>query len=128
LARFVLSTSRSGAAQPAAPKELSMSGSQPALPMRDHTVLGVCEGLGEDFGFNPLYLRLIFAGLLIWQPVYDVGAYVGLGLLVMLSRLLVPSRRRTATEPRSADAPEARVGNDDASGAAEERHEMSIAA
>ena len=68
---------------------------QPALPMRDHTVLGVCEGLGEDFGFNPIYLRIVFAALLVWQPVYVVGAYLALGLLVLVSRLLVPSRRPT---------------------------------
>lgn len=69
---------------------------QPALPMRDHTVLGVCEGLGEDFGFNPIYLRIVFGACLVWQPVYDIGAYLALGSLVLISRLLVPTRRRTA--------------------------------
>ena len=73
-----------------------MQASLQALPMRDHTVLGVCEGLGEDFGFNPLYLRLVFAGLLIWQPFYDIGAYFALGLVVLVARLLVPSRSRAA--------------------------------
>lgn len=97
-----------------------MSRSQPALPMRDHTVLGVCEGLGEDFGFNPLYLRVVFASLLIWNPLYVIGAYLGLGLAVALSRLLVPSRRRAAAEPLSAEAPAGRPDMD--------RHEMPIAA
>ena len=69
---------------------------QPALPMRNHTVLGVCEGLGEDFGFNPVYLRIVFGALLVWQPVYDVGVYLAVGCLVLISRLLVPTRRRTA--------------------------------
>ena len=73
-----------------------MQETQPALPLRDHTVLGVCEGLGEDFGFNPLWLRLLLASFLIWKPVEVIAVYFALGLLVMISRLLVPSRRRTA--------------------------------
>ena len=73
-----------------------MQETQAALPLRDHTVLGVCEGLGEDFGFNPLWLRLLLASFLIWKPVEVIAVYFALGLLVMISRLLVPSRRRTA--------------------------------
>jgi phage shock protein PspC (stress-responsive transcriptional regulator) len=89
-----------------------MDSSQPALPMRDHTVLGVCEGLGEDFGFNPLWLRILFAAPLIWHPLYVVGAYLALGLVVLVSRLLVPSRRAAAPAvDDSAAAPaEARAG------------------
>ena len=70
-----------------------MQETKPALPLRDHTVLGVCEGLGEDFGFNPLWLRLLLASFLIWKPVEVIAVYFALGLLVMISRLLVPSRR-----------------------------------
>jgi phage shock protein PspC (stress-responsive transcriptional regulator) len=96
-----------------------MQKTRPALPMRDHTVLGVCEGLGEDFGFNPIYLRLVFAGLLIWQPVYDIGAYLALGLVVLAARLLVPARRRAAP---AAPAPAV------AGTVAEEREEFAVAA
>jgi phage shock protein PspC (stress-responsive transcriptional regulator) len=79
--------------------------------MRDHTVLGVCEGLGEDFGFNPLYLRIVFAALLVWQPVYVVGVYLALGLLVLVSRLLVPTRRdaRPAAQAEAASSQELAV-------------------
>ncbi len=73
-----------------------MQENQPALPLRDHTVLGVCEALGEDFGFNPLWLRILFASFIIWKPVEVVVAYLAIGVLVMISRLLVPSRRRAA--------------------------------
>ena len=73
-----------------------MQENQAALPLRDHTLLGVCEALGEDFGFNPLWLRILFASFIIWKPVEVVGLYLALGVLVMISRLLVPSRRRTA--------------------------------
>ena len=80
-----------------------MQENQPALPLRDHTVLGVCEALGEDFGFNPLWLRILLASFLIWKPVEVIGVYFALGLLVLISRLLVPSRRKTAS-PRQAAA------------------------
>src|SRR4051812_13033868 len=71
-----------------------MQETQAALPLRDYTLLGVCEGLGEDFGFNPLWLRIVLAGFLIWKPVEVIGVYFALGALVLISRLLVPSRRR----------------------------------
>jgi phage shock protein C len=82
-----------------------MQETRPALPLRDHTVLGVCEGLGEDFGFNPLWLRLLLASFLIWKPLEVIGVYFALGLLVMISRLLVPARRRSA----ASNAAEARM-------------------
>ena len=31
---------------------------QTPLPLRNDTILGVCEAIGQDFGFNPLWLRL----------------------------------------------------------------------
>ena len=34
---------------------------QVALPLRAHTIFGVCEAIGEDFGFNPVFLRVPFA-------------------------------------------------------------------
>jgi phage shock protein C len=73
-----------------------MQETQPALPLRDHTVLGVCEAIGEDFGFNPIWLRILLASFLIWKPVEVVGVYFALGVLVMISRLLVPNRRSKA--------------------------------
>jgi phage shock protein PspC (stress-responsive transcriptional regulator) len=85
-----------------------MQTSQPPLWARDHTLFGVCEALGEDFGFNPLFLRIPLAVLLLWNPTVVVGAYLGAGVLVLASRLLVrnPSRaaaRAEAPEPAEAD-------------------------
>ncbi len=61
-----------------------------ALPLRSHTILGVCEGLGEDFGFNPVFLRVPLATMVIWNPLVAFGAYFGLGAVVLASRLLFP--------------------------------------
>lgn len=61
-----------------------------ALPLRSHTILGVCEAVGEDFGFNPIFLRIPFAASVIWNPMIAFGAYFALGALVFASRLLFP--------------------------------------
>jgi phage shock protein PspC (stress-responsive transcriptional regulator) len=63
---------------------------QVALPLRSHTILGVCEAVGEDFGFNPVFLRILFAASVMWSPTIAISAYLGLGAVVMASRLLFP--------------------------------------
>lgn len=61
-----------------------------ALPLRSHTILGVCEAIGEDFGFNPVLLRVPFAASVLWSPLIAIGAYFALGAVVLLSRLVAP--------------------------------------
>lgn len=73
-------------AQPAAHE------AEPALPFRSDTILGVCEGIGQDLGFNPLYLRLVFAGLFYFNPLVVIGSYVALGAGLALARWLYPVR------------------------------------
>jgi phage shock protein PspC (stress-responsive transcriptional regulator) len=68
-----------------------MQTTQPPLWARDHTLFGVCEALGEDLGFNPLFLRIPLAALLLWNPIAVVGTYVALGALVLLTRWLAPN-------------------------------------
>ena len=69
---------------------------QVALPLRSHTILGVCEAIGEDFGFNPIFLRLPLATSVIWNPMIAFGTYFALGVVVLLSRLLFPKAKSTA--------------------------------
>src|SRR5690349_1377508 len=64
---------------------------QPALPLRPHTILGVCEAVGEDFGFNPVVLRMPFAAIVLVSPMIAIGAYLALGLVVLASRMLFPN-------------------------------------
>lgn len=66
-----------------------------ALPLRSHTILGVCEGIGEDFGFNPVFLRIPLAASVIWNPVIAIAVYFGLGVIVAASRLLFPKKAVT---------------------------------
>jgi phage shock protein PspC (stress-responsive transcriptional regulator) len=67
-----------------------------SLFRRDDTFLGVCQALGEDFGFNPLWLRIAFALPVIYAPMLTIEVYLGLGLVVLLSRLLAPRPKRKA--------------------------------
>ena len=69
-----------------------------ALPLRQHTIFGVCEGIGEDFGFNPIFLRVPLAALVLWSPLIAIGLYFGLGVLVLVSRLLFPRPKAAAAD------------------------------
>jgi phage shock protein C len=77
------------------------------LIARDDTLLGVCQALGEDFGFNPLLLRVPLAALLLWNPVAVIGTYLGAGAIVLVSRLLAPDPRRAAVAQPAVEAPAA---------------------
>lgn len=83
-----------------------MENAQPSLLAREDTLLGICEGLGEDLGFNPLYLRLVLALLVLVYPVAAISAYAAGGVLVLLSRWLVPNPRLAiAREPAVLEEP-----------------------
>ena len=74
-----------------------MQASNSSVLFREDTMFGVCQALGEDFGFNPLYLRMAFAVPVLFNPLYTFGAYAALGVVVALSRLIVPGKPRTWT-------------------------------
>jgi len=88
---------------------------QTALPSvfaRDHTILGVCEALGEDLGSNPVFLRVPLAVCLLLNPWAVVATYAGLGLLVAFTRLVAPNPRKPAVAdaaPVTADRTEAQA-------------------
>jgi phage shock protein C len=84
---------------------------------RDDTLFGVCFALGQDFGFNPLYLRVLLATVVLWSLPAAVGAYAALGLLVAVSRWLAPDP--VSAEPGAAE---------DSNGADEACEEFQLAA
>lgn len=85
---------------------------QTPLPLRHDTILGVCEAIGQDFGFNPLWLRLAFIAPLFFAPMASVAAYFGLGLVVAASRWLTRETKRTEA-PQLVSANAVEVENDD---------------
>ena len=73
-----------------------MHSATPNLFTRDDTFFGVCEGLGEDFGIHPNFLRVSLAGLLFWNPPLAIGIYAAAGAVVVLTRWLVPNPGQSA--------------------------------
>jgi len=69
------------------------------------SLFGVCQSVGEDFGFNPFFLRLAFLGLGFFSIPVTIGAYALLGIGVAASRWLFP---KVQSAPQaSVEAPEA---------------------
>ena len=79
------------------------------LSLRDDTFLGVCQGLGEDLRIHPNILRLAFAPLLFFSWQGAIGLYVGLGLLVLTTRLIAPNPKVAAPKTVAAEAAPAPV-------------------
>ena len=73
---------------------------------REDTFLGVCQALGDDFRFNPIWLRLAFAAAFFWSPLAAAGAYAALGTIVLASRLIVRNPRQPRPMPAIEAAPQ----------------------
>lgn len=71
---------------------------------RPDTFFGVCEAIGQDFGFNPLWLRLAFVPPVFFQPAYALVAYVTLGLVVLASRMMFPDPQNPAVTAETESA------------------------
>jgi len=71
-----------------------MQAAHPNPFTRDDTMLGICQAIGDDLGFNPTILRAAFAIPLVMSPMVAAGIYLSLGVAVLVSRLLVPEPRR----------------------------------
>ena len=105
-----------------------MTAIQPNPLTRADTFFGICQALGDDLGFNPIFLRVALAGMLFWNPWVAIGSYAAGGLIVLASRLLAPEPRvkRIAAAPAAAAvtdaAPPAPSSDNDA------RQEMATAA
>ena len=65
-----------------------------ALPFRNDTFLGVFEAIGQDLGFNPNWLRVPFAALILWNPMVIIASYIGLGIVVAVTRWFFPASRK----------------------------------
>jgi phage shock protein PspC (stress-responsive transcriptional regulator) len=71
------------------------------LPLRNDTMLGVCTGLGEEFGFNPNYLRVAIAALFLVSFKIAIGAYLALGIGLAVGRLLFRNKQAIMVQASS---------------------------
>ena len=77
-------------APPARPAAAAASGSGNLL-LRNDTMFGVCQAIGEDFGFNPNWLRIALALSFYFAPLAVVGFYIVLGVAVAATRWRYPA-------------------------------------
>ena len=74
---------------------------------RADTLLGICEAIGQDLGFNAQWLRIALAMGVFWSPVAMIALYFALGVAVWVARAVTPVR--TGVVARSPVV----AGNDD---------------
>jgi len=60
--------------------------------LRNDTIFGTCQAIGDDFGFNANWLRVPLAASLLASPVGGVAFYLALSVLVLASRLVFRSK------------------------------------
>ena len=72
---------------------------------RPDTMLGVCEAIGQDLGFNANWLRVVLGAGVIFNPYAAFVTYAVLGVLVLLSRVVFPVKTPVAVAAPVAAAP-----------------------
>ena len=60
--------------------------------LRNDTILGACQAIGDDFGFNANWLRVPLAALLLASPMGAIALYLSLSVVVLISRLAFRSK------------------------------------
>ena len=86
------------------------------LVWRNDTILGICQAIADDFGFNPTWLRLALILPIFWFPLQMIALYLGLGVAVYVSRKLfrAPAAERDAVALDAAPS-DARIAHNEAS-------------
>ena len=60
-------------------------------------LLGICHSVGETFGFNPLWLRVLLAIGFIVNFEIAIGTYALLGIAILIGNLIARIARPSAT-------------------------------
>ena len=56
--------------------------------LRNDTIFGTMQAIGDDFGINPNWLRVPLAAAMLASPMGAILVYVGLSVVVLASRLI----------------------------------------
>lgn len=73
-------------------------------PARKDNLLGICHAIGEDFGFNPIFLRIPLAAAIIVSAKWTLIAYAAMGVAVLASRLLIRKPKAAKSLPNVVEA------------------------
>ena len=60
--------------------------------LRNDTILGTFQAIGDDFGINPNWLRVPLAAAMLASPIGAILFYLGLSVIVLASRILFRSK------------------------------------
>jgi phage shock protein C len=69
-------------------------------PVHADNLLGICNAIGETFGFNPIYLRLALISGLLFSAQLTIGFYLLAGVAVATAHLFTRDRGVAARTPR----------------------------
>jgi phage shock protein C len=93
---------RGGAAATGKKEEIAMTAEVQKttnIMLRNDTILGVCEAIGQDVGINPNWLRVAFCVPVFWNPTLVMAAYLALGVIVAATRFAFPDRAAKIAAP-----------------------------
>jgi phage shock protein C len=79
--------------------------------LRNDTIFGTCQAIGDDYGFNANWLRVPLAASLLASPTGAIALYLGLSVVVLISRLAF--RSKTVPSAAITVEPAAIEANDD---------------
>jgi phage shock protein C len=72
----------------------------PAQSPRDN-LFGICHALGDIFGFNPIYLRVVLLVVVMLNAEVALIAYFTAGIAVMAAKLATRSSSKRAAKAKS---------------------------
>jgi phage shock protein PspC (stress-responsive transcriptional regulator) len=75
------------------------------IMLRNDTILGVCEAIGQETGVNPNWLRVGFCLPVFWNPLAVIVAYLALGAIVAATRYAFADKVAKVGEPAAPVAP-----------------------
>jgi phage shock protein PspC (stress-responsive transcriptional regulator) len=81
--------------------------------LRNDTIFGTCQAIGDDFGFNANWLRVPLAAAMFLSPMGAVLFYLGLSLVVLLSRLVFKPEAAAVAEAVTARAVTVEANDDE---------------
>lgn len=86
----------------------------PNLFLRNDTIFGTCQAIGDDFGFNANWLRVPLATLVVVSPIGAIGGYLALSVLVLLSRsIFKPAHVPAAASDQASEAQPVQANDDE---------------
>lgn len=76
-----------------------------AILNRPDTLLGICQAVGDDLGFNPTWLRALLCCGIFFNLGATMAGYLVLGAIVLASRWIFPAPVQAMVAQRAVNDP-----------------------